>query len=84
MFRDEHMNLYTIFQSAQLLEPFGPLQRRRFPFHKLQECLAPKAINALVPQIFHPHGTVAREGDGETRKVERVAAKVDYYLHLMR
>ena len=34
---DEHMNLYTIFQCAQLLERFSALQRTGFPLHKLQK-----------------------------------------------
>src|SRR6266700_4324153 len=84
MFRDEHMNLYTIFKSAQLLERLGALQWRRLPFHKLQKCLALKTVDALVPQISYRRGTIVREGDGVARKVECVAAKIDNHFHLMR
>src|SRR6266487_293050 len=84
MFRDEHMNLYTIFKSAQLLERLGPLQWRRFPFHKLQEGLSPKTVNALMTQIPYRRGAIAREGDSVARKIERVAAKIDNHLYLMR
>src|SRR6266567_7738574 len=84
MFRDEHMNLYTIFKSAQLLEGLAALQWRRLPFHKSQKCLAPKTVDALVPQISYRRGAIAREGDGVARKVECVAAKIDNHFHLVR
>src|ERR1700730_7343423 len=50
MFRDEHMNPYTILHRAQLLERFGSLQWRRFPLHKLQQHRAAEAVNALMAQ----------------------------------
>src|ERR1700694_5674980 len=84
MFRDEHMNLYTIFERAQLFERFGALQRGRFPFHELQQRAAPKPVNALVPQIFNRSRAVAREGDGVAGEVKRIAVKIDNYLYLMR
>src|SRR5437763_10185708 len=70
MFRDEHMNLYTIFKSAQLLERFRALQRRRFPSHKIEERFAAKPVNALMPQVLYRSGTIAREGERITRKVK--------------
>ena len=51
MFRDEHMNPYTIFKRAQLLERFRLFERRWFPFHELKERLTPKSVDALVTQI---------------------------------
>jgi hypothetical protein len=50
MFRDEHMNPYTIFKRAQLLEGFRLFERRGFPFHELKERLTPEAVNPLMPQ----------------------------------
>ena len=50
MFRDEHMNPYTIFKRAQLLERLRFFEWRRFPFHELKQRLAPKSVDALVPQ----------------------------------
>src|SRR5437763_14296676 len=70
MFHDEHMNLYTIFESAQLFERFGALQWRRFPPHKIKERFSPKTVNALVPQILYRHRSIAREGDRVARKVK--------------
>src|SRR6266513_2732500 len=84
MFRDEHMNLYTIFKSAQLLERFCALQRRRFPPHKIKQRFAAKTVDALMPQILYRGGAVAREGDRVARKVKRFAVKIDDHLHLMR
>src|SRR6266581_2110887 len=84
MFRDEHMNLYTIFKSAQLLERLCALQPRRFPSHKIQQRLAPKTVNALMTQIFYWNRTIAREGDCVARKVKRVAVMIDNHLYLMR
>jgi len=48
MFRDEHMNSYTIFQNAQLLERFRSLQRGGFPTDKLEERFAAEAVDALM------------------------------------
>ena len=48
MFSKEHMNIYTIFQSAQLLQRLCALQRAPFPFHKLQERVAPESVDALM------------------------------------
>src|ERR1700730_4023972 len=84
MFRDEHMNLYTIFKSAQLFERLRALQRRRFPPHKIEKSSAAKTVNALMPQIFDRDGPIAREGDRVARKVKRVALGIDDDLHLMR
>src|SRR6266446_2796428 len=83
MFRDEHMNFYTIFKSPQLLERFGTLKWRGFPFYKLQQRSAPRSVDALMPQIHHAYGAIVRKWDGEPRKIERVAAKIDNDLHLM-
>src|SRR6266478_5337231 len=83
MFRDEHMNTYTIFKSAQLFERFGALQRRRFPFHKLQEHLASKTVNALVTQISNWR-TLVRVGDSAARKVKSASAPAQYDFVLMR
>ena len=72
MFRDEHMNLYTIFQRAQLLERFGALQRRRFPFHKLQERLAPKTVNALDVANSELESGLLSKGIAPGRSKERI------------
>ncbi len=37
-----------------------------------------------MPQIFYWNRTIAREGDGVTRKVKRVTIKIDNHLYLMR
>src|SRR5229473_3603176 len=37
-----------------------------------------------MPQIFYWNRTIAREGDRVTRKVKRVAIKIDNHLYLMR
>ena len=50
MFRDEHMNSYTIFQSAQLLERLRALARRWFQLHEFQQCGSPKRVDPLMPQ----------------------------------
>src|SRR5215471_20008496 len=84
MFREKHMNLYTIFERAQLLEGLGALQRRRFPSHEIEERFPAKTINALMAQIFYWGCAIAREGDGVAGKVKRVAVKIDNHLHLMR
>src|ERR1700736_1765570 len=83
MFRDEHMNLYTIFKRAQLLERFGALKRRRLPFDELQKRVASKTVDALMAQIFDRCRTIARKRKGKARKVEGVAAKIDNDLNLM-
>ena len=44
------MNLYTIFQCAQLFERFTAFQRTWFPSHKLEQHLAPESINALMAE----------------------------------
>ena len=50
MFREEHMNPYSIFKGAQLLEGFGALAWRLFQTHKLQERSTAKTVNALMAQ----------------------------------
>src|SRR5438270_8148037 len=84
MFRDEHMNLYTIFKSAQLLERFCALQWRRFPPHEIEQRFATKTVNALMPQIFYRSRAIAGEGDRVARKVKRVAVEIDNHFNLVR
>src|SRR5438477_8293490 len=84
MFRDEHMNLYTIFKGAQLFERLCPLERRHFPPHKIKQRLAAKTVDPLMPQVFYWNRPIAREGDCVTRKVKCIAAKIDNHFHLMR
>ena len=66
---DEHMNLYTIFQCAQLLQRLCALQRTRFPLHKLQERVAPKTVDALMAKITNT-GRVGGVRDHASREVE--------------
>src|SRR5437588_10448219 len=84
MFHDEHMNLYTIFKSAQLFERFRALQRRRFPLHEIKQCFAPQTVNALMAKILDRNRATAREGERIAREVKRIAIKIDNHLHLMR
>jgi len=48
MFGNEHMNIYAIFQCAQLFQRLCALQRTRLPFNEPQERVAPEAVNALM------------------------------------
>ena len=50
MFRDEHINSYTIFESAQLFEGFGTLERARFPGDESKQGRAAEGVDALVSQ----------------------------------
>src|SRR6266508_3369526 len=76
------MNLYTIFQCAQLLERFSAFQRTWFPFHKLKQRLTPKSVNALVTEKQRaPVGPWSR--DRRTREIKSVAAKIENDLHLV-
>ena len=83
MFRDEHMNSYTIFKSAQLFERFGAFQRSWFPFHELEQHLAAESVDTLMAQIFHSR-KIARVWDGGAREIERAPRKIDNNFHLMR
>src|SRR5947208_2030357 len=78
---DEHMNSYTIFQRAQLLERFGFLQRTRFPPHKLQKQFAPKTIDSLMAKI--PIDGPPGVGDCGAREIERSIIEPENHLHLM-
>src|SRR5205823_14618333 len=53
LFRKEHMNTYTIFQWAQLLQRLCALQWTPFPSYKLQQRVAPEAVDALMTKIFY-------------------------------
>src|SRR4029077_6255764 len=83
MSREKHMNLYTIFKRAQLLERFGALQRRRFPAHEIKKRFAAKTVNALMAQIFYWNRAIAGKGDRVAREIERVAVEIDNHFHLM-
>ena len=82
MFRDEHMNSYTIFQSAQLLEGLSPFQWARFPTNEPEEQIAAETINALVPQ--KNGATAPRIGNWRSRKIKSTAFRVDHNFHLVR
>src|ERR1700731_4614801 len=56
MFRDEHMNPYTILHRAQLLERFGSPQGCGFPFQKIPT--APRGESRKCPD-----GEKTRGGD---------------------
>ena len=84
MFREKHMNLYTIFEHAQLLEGLRTFQRRRFPFHEIEERSAPKSVDPLMPHILDRDRAVAREGDRVARKVNRIVVAIDNYFYLVR
>src|SRR5437773_3717424 len=76
------MNRYTIFQCAQLLERFSALQRTRFPFYKLEQCVAPESINALVTKKQRaPVFLWSR--DHRTREIKSIAAKIENDFHLV-
>ena len=49
---EKHMNLYTIFKRAQLLERFGALRGVGFHFTKRNKAGSSKTVDALVPQIL--------------------------------
>src|SRR5690242_20171686 len=83
MFRDEHINTYTIFKSAQLFERFGALQRGWVPFHELEQHLAAESVDALMAQIFHSR-KIAWEGDGGAREIEGASRQIDNNFYLMR
>src|SRR5580704_5609856 len=78
------MNSYTIFKSAQLLERFSLFERRRPPFHKLEQRLAAKAVDTLMAQNLDAGVSILGEGDWASRKVESVTGKIENHLHLMR
>ena len=82
MFSKEHMNIYTIFQSAQLLQRFCALQRAPFPFHKLQERVAPESVDALMTKISYLR-RIAGEGDRSAGKIKCAAACIDNDLDLV-
>ena len=75
MFCDEHMNFYTIFQRAQLLETFSALQRGRFPSHKLEKRIATKTVNTLMPQMANT-GTLGGIGDKTSREVKSAIIQI--------
>src|SRR5690242_20543218 len=83
MFRDKHMNLYTIFKRAQLLEAIGAFKRRRYCTHEIKQGAASKSIHPLMPQIFDRRGVIAREGDWVTREVKRIPINIENDLHLV-
>ena len=59
MFRDEHMNSYTIFQSAQLLERLRAFTRTGFPAHEPQQRISSETVNPLVTEKLQ--GTTASQ-----------------------
>jgi len=82
MFRDEHMNSYTIFQSAQLLERFSSLQRTGLPADKLEQRLAPESINALMTE--ENRAAAPRKGNSRAREVQSASGVIDDYFNLVR
>ena len=78
------MNLYTIFEWAQLFERFCAFQRCAFRPHEVEQRPAPKTVDPLVPKIFYWNGAIAREGDRVPREIKRVALVIDDDLYLVR
>ena len=81
MSRDEHMNSYTIFQCAQLLEGFEPLAGRLRPVHKSQQRMASKTIDALVTE--NPDGFACWQ-DALPGKIEGGSVRLHGDFDLMR
>src|SRR5690349_4196570 len=81
---EKHMNLYTIFKRAQLLERLRAFQWCRFPFHKIEKRFASKSIHTLMSQILNRNRSITREGDWVAREINRVMVVIDNHLHLIR
>src|SRR5437868_1503224 len=92
------MNLYTIFQCAQLLQRFSAFQRTRLPAYKLEQRLASETVDSLVTE---QGGALSRsllssgggletaasfrlEWDRSTREIKSAAAKIENDFHLVR
>src|SRR5207253_8664333 len=91
------MNLYTIFQCAQLLQRLCAFQRTRFPAYKLEQRLASETVNSLMTK---QGGALSRslpfsaggletaapfrlKWDRSTREIKSAAAKVENDFHLV-
>src|SRR5947207_7272675 len=76
---NDHSNSYSILQRAQLLEGFGPLQRRRFPADEAKKQFPRVTVDALVTQI-------QRQGcwNWRAREIEGLAFLVQHDLYLIR
>jgi hypothetical protein len=80
MFREKHMNRYTIFERAQLFQRFRTFSLRLFPFHKSKQRVSSEAVNSLMPQHFRS----ARRGPDRTPEIKRGAVSIDNHFDLMR
>ena len=78
----EHMNIYTIFQSAQLLQRLCALERASFPVHKPQERVAPEPVDTLMTKIVYRR-RIAGEGDRSSGKIKCAPACIDNDLDLV-
>jgi hypothetical protein len=91
---DEHMNLYTIFQCAQLLERLSTFEPSGFPLHELQEGVPTKTVDALMTKgqeaalfLFGGLNTATPwrlEWNGDAREIEGVSSKIDNHFNLVR
>ncbi len=68
MSSNEHMNFYTIFQGAQLLQRLSALQRALFPLNKLEERIPAKSVDTLMAQVANA-GRFGGVGDNASREV---------------
>ena len=83
MFRDEHMNSYTIFQNAQLLERFRSLQRGGFPTDKLEERFASEPVNALMSEEQMSR-SAPRKRNSSAGEIQSATTFIDDNLYLVR
>ena len=82
MFSKEHMNIYTIFQSAQLLQRLSAFQWTRLPFHELQERVPPEPVDTLMTKIFYLR-RIAGVGDRSPGKIKCAPACIDNHFDLV-
>jgi len=76
------MNLYTIFQCAQLLERLSTFQRSGFPLHELQEGVPTKTVDSLMTK--GQGAALLLEWNRRARKIEGVSSTIDNHFDLVR
>src|SRR5205814_10052008 len=90
---DEHMDLYTSFPRAQLLERRSAFQRTADPLHELPEGVPPKTVYTLMTKrqraalaLFgglHADARSRLEWNRGAREIEGVSGKIDNHFDLV-
>ena len=74
-------NAVAVLERAQLLERFGPLERRLRQRGERQQELAAEGVQA---DVLEAHAVFPAVGDRRAREIQRVAVAIDDDLHDVR